>query len=92
MKRHQILAARARRDAERYRRSVDVTGDAALARTIRRDVAAIRAVADLIERGRLLDAYKRAVRLDTVVRDAFSNTVWNAMSKGNAFGHGEDGL
>lgn len=92
MKRNHILAARARRDAERYQRSVDVTGDPALARTIRRDVRAILAVADLIEAGDLMGAYRRAVRLDTAVREGFSNTVWRALSKGKAFGHGEDGV
>jgi hypothetical protein len=89
VKRNAILAARARRDAERYQRRYLADGDAEFARTIRRDVAAILAVADLIQAGRLDAAYRRAARLDTVIRDAFSNSVWNAMSKGAAFGHGE---
>lgn len=92
MKRHAILAARARRDAERYQRRYDARGDADLARTIKRDVAAINAVADLIEVGDMRGAYRRAARLDTIVRDGFSKTVWNALSKGKAFGHGEDGV
>ena len=92
MKRNAILAARARRDAERYQLRYPADGDAEFARTIRRDVSAIRAVADLIQAGRLDEAYRRAARLDTVVRDAFSKSVWNAMSKGAAFGHREDGV
>ena len=91
MKRNAILAARARRDAERYQLRYPADGDAEFARTIRRDLAAIRAVAGLIQAGRLDAAYRRAARLDTIVREAFSKTVWNAMSKGTAFGHGEDG-
>ena len=92
MKRHEILAARARRDAERYERRYDSRGDAELARTIKRDVAAILKVADLIESGDLRRAYRRAARLDTIVREGFSKTVWHALSKGKAFGHGEDGV
>jgi len=87
-----ILAARARRDAERYQHRYPADGDAEFARTIRRDVAAIHAVAELIQAGRLDAAYRRAAKLDTVVRDAFSKSVWSAMSKGTAFGHGEGGV
>ena len=90
MKRHAILAERARRDAERYERQHDTRGDAELARTIGRDVAAIHAVADMIEAGDLRAAYKRAARLDTIVRDGFSKSVWQALSKGKAFGHEGD--
>jgi len=90
VKRHAILAARARRDAERYERQHDTTGDPEFARTIKRDVAAIHAVADLIATGDMRGAYRRAARLDTVVRDAFLKTVWNALSKGKAFGHEGD--
>lgn len=84
------LAARLRRDAVRYRNQQNDAGDMEFARVIFADYVAMNAVADLIEMGDQRAAYRRASRLDTVVRDAFSKTIWNALSGGRAFGHEED--
>jgi len=82
------LADRLRKDVARYAwRYAD--GDPEFARAIARDVVALSAVADLIDAGDLRAAYKRAERLDTIVRDAISKSVWNALSGGAAFGHTE---
>ena len=84
------LAARLRRDAVRYRNQIDDAGDMEFARVIFADYRAMNAIADLIEGGDLRAAYRRASRLDTVVRDGFSKQVWKALSGGRAFGHEED--
>ena len=84
------LAVQLRRDAVRYRNQIDDAGDMEFARVVFADYRAINAVADLIETGDLKAAYRRASRLDTIVRDAFSKTVWNALSGGRAFGHEEE--
>lgn len=83
------LAARLRRDAIRYRNEHDDEGDMEFARVIFADYRALNAVANLIASGDLRAAHRRASRLDTVVRDAFSKTVWNALSGGCVFGHEE---
>lgn len=83
------LASQLRRDAKEYERQFASDPDPEYRRTILADLAALHAVADLLDRGDVRGAYRRAARLDTVVREAISTPVWNALSGGNAYGHTE---
>ena len=85
---HVALAALIRRDAAKYGRE-NMTDDAELRAVIARDILALHRVAELVEDGNLRAAYKRAARMDTAVRDAFSKRAWDQLSGGAAFGHTE---
>jgi hypothetical protein len=86
---HKDLAAQLRRDADRYAREYGDRDDKEFQALMDRDVADLRRVAAVIEKGDLKRAYRIAERLDTNVRDSISNSVWKAMTGGAAFGHTE---
>lgn len=82
---HAVLAARVRRDAERYARA-NLTDDAEFDAMISRDVAAMHAVANLVEAREMNRAYQRASRMDMAARNVFSRVVWEQVAGGAAFG------
>lgn len=85
---HANVAKTARRDSRRYARENEHFGtDAEMRAVIARDVKALNAVADLIESGDLRAAYRRWSRLDTIVREAISRSVWLALTGGLAYDH-----
>jgi hypothetical protein len=83
------LANRLRADADSYARTYADDKDAEFQAAIDRDVADLRRVAAVIEKGDLKRAFRLASRLDTVVRDAINDLTWKVLSDGAAFGHTE---
>ena len=81
------LAETIRADAKKYEAQFNHDGDREFEKLIAKDVAALNAVADLVERGDMRGAYKRWSRLDTVVREGLSPKAWRALTNGNAIGH-----
>jgi hypothetical protein len=81
------VAETIRADAEKYAAQFHHDGDREFEELIAKDVAALRAVADLVEHGDMRAAYRRWSRLDTVVREALSQRAWRALTGGNAVGH-----
>lgn len=86
---HKELAAQLRRDADRYAREYGDREDKEFQALMDRDVADLRRVAAVIEKGDLKRAYQIAAKLDTAVRDEISRVVWQALTGGAAFGHTE---
>jgi hypothetical protein len=84
-----VLAAKLRRDAERFAREHADQDDMEMRALTDRDVADLRRVAAVIAKNDLKRAYELASKLDTAVRDAISDVVWQALTKGAAIGHTE---
>lgn len=88
---NKTLADLIRADAGRYGSQFNRDGtDLEFEKLIDRDLAALNAVADLVECGKRSAARRRWERLDTIAREALSQRAWMALTGGRAFGHEDD--
>jgi len=88
---NKTLADLIRADAEKYGSQFNRDGtDGEFEKLIDRDLAALNAVADLVERGERNAARRRWERLDTIAREALSQRAWKALTDGRAIGHEGD--
>ena len=85
----QQLAETIRADVKKYEAQFNFDGDREFEKLIAKDVTALNAVADLVERGDMRGAYRKWSRLDSEPRQALSQKAWRALTNGNAIGHTE---